>query len=399
MFLYLRYGLEVEGLKCCSGLKAMKKLLLMHLVMLSSLWLGMFSTATHSESTEREASLVQAHCQPFENTQPQCLFTNPEDLAVLPDNNRLIVSEFGDSHGKRPGALAFYDITTQQRRLAFDGSDATAPADFWGASSCKEPPGKAFSPHGIDLSQRSDGRWQLLVVQHGGRESIEFFEVTGAEDHLQLVWRGCAIAPEKAMLNSVAAGANNEFFTTKINSTDNGWEGGELDPNTPTGVVYRWNKGLGFQAVSGTEGVMLNGIAATADGKTLYVVYSGERRLKKIDAASGAILVSTNLPSADNVKWSADGKTLLASSFVGSEGPEVFAACMSPGIKLCPIAFAIIELDPETLSKATMFENPNAAMGAGTVGMKVGSQLFIGSFAGNRLLQVDLERSDPEISR
>lgn len=399
MSLYLLSCIRSEVFTLYSDLKAMKKLLkplLKPLIILTILWVGMFSAGVYSEIEENSVSLAPVKCLPYKNTQPLCLFTNPEDLAVLPNNNILIVSEFGDSHGTRPGALVFFDIAKQQRWLAFTGGDAIAPNEYWGASSCAEPPGKAFSPHGIDLSQRSDGRWQLLVVQHGGRESIEFFEVTSVTGNLQLVWRGCAIAPEKAMLNSVAAGGHGEFFTTKINSTDNGWENSELDPNEPTGLVFRWNKESGFEPISGSEGVMLNGIAVAPNGTTLYVVYSGERRLKKIDAVTGAVLVSTNLPSADNIKWSADGKTLLAASFVGSEGGDVFAACMSPGIELCPIAFAIIELDPETLSKQTLFENPDAPMGAGTVGMKVGSQLFIGSFASNRLLQVDLEKLDLE---
>ena len=45
---------------------------------------------------------------------------------------------------------------------------------------CPGPPPPAFSPHGIHLSERSDGRLQLLAVQHGGRESVEFFAPAGA---------------------------------------------------------------------------------------------------------------------------------------------------------------------------------------------------------------------------
>ncbi len=65
---------------------------------------------------------------------------------------------------------------------------------------------------------------------------------------------------------------------------------------------------------------------------------------------------------------------------------------MAPDVELCPIAFAIVELDPETLATAILFEKPGAPMGAGTVGLKVDSMLFIGSFSGNRILQVDLSK-------
>lgn len=350
-----------------------------------------------SGPAEKTASIHAGadNCLPFQNTKPLCLFTNPEDLAVLPDNNILIVSEFGDSYGTRPGALVFYDIARQQRRLAFAG-DAPAPKEYWGDSLCNKPPGKSFSPHGIDLSQRSDGRWQLLVVQHGGRESIEFFEVKGAGDNAQLLWRGCAIAPKMAMLNSVAAGGREDFFTTKMSSTDVSWEDGEAASNAPTGLVYRWSEPSGFQPVPGTEGVMPNGIAATSDGGIIYVIYSGESLIKKIDVNTGAVLESAVLLPGDNVKWSADRKTLLAASFIGPELSEQFVSCMAPGVEICPITFAIIELDPDTMSTSTLFENPDAPMGGGTVGMKVGSMLFIGSFSSNRILQVDLSTKTKE---
>ena len=331
-------------------------------------------------------------CLRFENAQPLCVFSNPEDLTVLPDNKILIISEYGDLYGARPGALVFFDIAGQQRRSAFKGGDGTEPAEYWGDDSCTEPPGQAFSPHGIDLAQRSDGRWQLLVVQHGGRESVEFFEVIGAGGEPKLVWRGCAVAPENAKLNAVAAGSSGEFFTTKMLSTNSSWQGGGGSPDAPTGLVYRWSKRSGFEPVAGTEGVMPNGIAAASDGKAIYVVYSGENALKKIDVKSGAVLASAVLRSGDNVKWSADGKTLLASSFVGAIDSDAFARCMAPDIELCPIAFAIVEVDPETLATTILFDKPGAPMGAGTVGLKVDSTLFIGSFSGNRILQVDLSK-------
>lgn len=321
------------------------------------------------------------------------MFSNPEDLAVLPDKKVLIVSEYGDLYGARPSALVFYDIARQQRWSAFNGDDVTRPTDYWGDDSCTEPPGKVFSPHGIDLAQRNDGRLELPVVQHGGRESVEFFEVKGRGDDLQLVWCGCTLAPEHAKLNAVAAGSSGEFFTTKMLSTNSSWQSGSGDPNAPTGLVYRWNKSSGFEAVAGSEGVMPNGIAAARDGKTIYVVYSGESALRKIDVKTGAKLASTSLPSGDNVKWSADGKTLVASSFVGSIDSGAFARCMAPDVEICPIAFAIVELDPESLFKTTLFENPGVPMGAGTVELKVDSTLFIGSFSGNRMLQVDLSDS------
>lgn len=342
-----------------------------------------------------------ANCQPYANTEPLCLFSNPEDLAVLPNKAMLIVSEYGAHGGTQPGALVFYDIENQQRLLAFKGGDGNKPKEYWGDHACTEPPGKPFSPHGIDLSQRTDGRLQLLAVQHGGRESIEFFEVKGNGNDWQLVWRGCAVAPENAKLNSVAAGRSGEFFTTRMQAGDSSWESGdgEQHENSSTnaqasGVVYRWNHSAGFTPVIGSEGAMPNGIAASKNGKLIYVVYSGQNQLKKINTVSGEVLATIALPPSDNIKWAADRKTLLVASFVGSEKSDMFVRCMTTEVEVCAIEFAITELNPDTLSRKTLFHNPQAPMGAGTTGLKVDSTLFIGSFSGNRLLQVDLEQGD-----
>ncbi|RLQ21037.1 hypothetical protein DWB85_14150 [Seongchinamella sediminis] len=329
----------------------------------------------------------EVQCQKYANTTPLCFFSNPEDLALLPDKETLLVSEFGDNHGTEPGALVFYDITTQTRRLGYSGDSHEQPTEYWGDKSCEDPPGTVFSPHGIDLSQRADGRWQLLVVQHGGRESIEFFELVDTDRVPRLLWRGCAVASEDTSLNSVAAGRDGELFATKMQSTSSSWN---ADPGSPSGLVYRWSKRSGFDPVPRSEGHMLNGIAASKDGKTLFVVYSGENLVKKIDAQSGEVLDSAVVKSVDNIKWSADAQVLVAASFTGSASVDDFARCTSAELGVCPIAFSIVELNPGSLEEQTLFYDPNAPMGAGTVGLKVGSTLFIGTFSGNRILQVDM---------
>ena len=35
-----------------------------------------------------------------------------------------------------------------------------------------------------DLPQRPDGAWMLLSINHGGRESVEFFEIQVSEPAL-----------------------------------------------------------------------------------------------------------------------------------------------------------------------------------------------------------------------
>ena len=52
-----------------------------------------------------------------------------------------------------------------------------------------------FRPHGIDVTLRPDGRTELYVVNHGGNESVEVFEVDLDESRPTLKWVGGVRAP------------------------------------------------------------------------------------------------------------------------------------------------------------------------------------------------------------
>jgi hypothetical protein len=64
-------------------------------------------------------------------------------------------------------------------------------------------PPPELGPHGIHLAARRDGAQQLLVVNHRGRESVEFFELEPTPAGWDLAWRGCAVAPEGVWMNEV----------------------------------------------------------------------------------------------------------------------------------------------------------------------------------------------------
>ena len=51
-------------------------------------------------------------CEPVGNARPICGFKNPEDLAPLPGDEALLVSEDGEVEGGQPGALALLVLAT-----------------------------------------------------------------------------------------------------------------------------------------------------------------------------------------------------------------------------------------------------------------------------------------------
>ena len=154
-------------------------------------------------------------CDPVGAATPLCGFQNPEDLALLPDRRHVLVSEYGDG-GTRPGRISLLDLESGRHELLFAGGEPTAPGP-WGAPDCEGPPTTAFSPHGIHLAPRPDGALQLLVVQHGGRESVEMFQVNSeGSGGWSIAWRGCALAPDQAALNDVVALPEGGFLATRM---------------------------------------------------------------------------------------------------------------------------------------------------------------------------------------
>lgn len=333
-------------------------------------------------------------CEPVGPARPICGFQNPEDLELLPDRAHLLVSEFGSMDGDRGGSLALFDLASEERTLLYRGGRGGRIAPGWGDPACPGPPSEAMSPHGIHLSRRADDRLQLLVVSHGDRESVEFFEVLPSARSWAVEWRGCAVAPEGSWLNDVVALPEGGFLATHMLPKRDGalraveyLKAGLL--GMPTGHVLEWRPDRGFAPLPGTETAFANGIALSADGRTLFLNSSTGGEVLRIDRASGRRLGSADVAGPDNSTWAPDGRLLVA-SFTGPLW-ETFA-CDGLERGACPIAFEIVAVDPETLATETIHRGGGAPMGAGTVGLRVGDELFVGSFAGDRLLRVTLAR-------
>ena len=357
-------------------------------------------------------------CQPRGPARPVCGFQNPEDLVPLPDGRRLLVSEFGNIEGTRPGRIVLYDLATDARTVLYEGGAPAAAAERWGDPACSGPPSRAFAPHGIDLGRRPDGGLVLLAVDHGGREAIEFFDVT-VDGAVAVTWRGCAMPPPGSLLNDVASLPDGGFVTTHMYERSTGTVGLGLAYlfGRRTGYVLEWQPGRGFRRLPGTDDGFPNGITVARDGAdqrvwTLNVasaarwvihassaptrrpafsttaasVVSMSNTVRRIERATGRELARTAVQAPDNVSWG-DGRLLVAS--IRAPMYQVMG-CDRITAGSCPTAFAIVALDPETLAQRELYAGAGPPMGAGTAAVEVGGELVIGSFAGDRLLRVRL---------
>ena len=148
--------------------------------------------------------------------------------------------------GSQSGSLGIFDLASEDFRVVYpvaQSGDRVA-TNSWGEPRCPGPPGEAFSPHGLDLAPRPDGALRLLVVNHGGRESVEFFEVGTELGEPTLTWKGCALPPENSALNDVVSLPDGGFLTTHMFPLDNQGLGTfEAALGLDTGVVLEWHPG------------------------------------------------------------------------------------------------------------------------------------------------------------
>lgn len=335
----------------------------------------------------RSAPVVS--CDAVGNARPLCGFQNPEDIVPLPGGASLLVSEYGGLEGEHPGAISRLDLASEQRSVLYRSGDGGELRPGWGDPACPGAP-QQLSPHGIDLLRRDDGALALLVVNHGGRESIEFFEVSG--DGAGLAWRGCVVAPAQGWWNEVVGTRDGGFYASHMLPKRGGvaqvlelFRAAVL--HRASGYVIRWSPGRGFERVAGTDVVFANGIALSPDGASLYVNSSLGDGLRRVSLASGAVEAHAAIPTLDNLAWGSDGQLYAASLTAGVLEVQ---ACNDLSRGACPAAFEIVRVDPATLAHEVVYHGNGAPMGGGTVGLRVGDELFIGSFAGDRVLRVAL---------
>ena len=319
-------------------------------------------------------------CEPVGDMRPDCRFQNPEDLALLPDGETLIVSQFGAMDGSAPGSLVSYSLADEQITPLFppaEGDDRS-----WGTPSCEPPDAERFSPHGIDLQRREDGRLALLVVNHGGRESIEFFEVATGEP--ALTWRGCVEAPEGSWLNDVVGAQDGGFWTTHMMPKDaSTWATISALFGADTGLVYRWTPGADLTAVAGSEGPLPNGIERSEDERFLFINMYMAGEVRKFATDEGRVVATTEAAGPDNVTWSKDGYLLVASH---TDSLGELTACQELTEGACGYEFEIVRIDPEDMSRITMLKHRGAPLGGVTVAVDAGETLVFGTFAGDRIV-------------
>ena len=314
-------------------------------------------------------------CQAEGDLQPVCGFRGPEDFGVLPGGQALLVTEF--RMGGKPGPLSLLQLADNGRKILYEGGSGEAPTPGWGDPACPGAPGPGFSPHGLSLRQRPDGVWMLAVVQHGaGRESIEFFEVSGAGPDWRVAWRGCVIAMAHGVFNDVDLFADGGFVVSHTGA-----------PERPS-AAYSWSRKAGFRELPTTRGGYINGVLLAPGDRQLVLNDNAENETRLFDLANGRLLARVKVSAPDNAAWGPDGRLLVA-SFNMAGGPS-FPECFAASSGACAKPYRIMSYAPDLTDGRIVHAGGSTLMGAASIGVIVGRDLFVGSAGGDRLLRVRL---------
>ena len=316
----------------------------------------------------------------------------------MPDGEGVLASDMHIVRGPegisgKPGSLKWLDRKTGTVTVLYPSSSATGGKSIWGDADCTEEIGSKLLPHGFHLSRRGDGAWQLLVVNHGGRESVEFFELTGEAGNWALNWRGCVIPPAPNRLNDVVALPGGGLLVTTMyrQAGETADDRAKLGENT--GFLWRWMPDEGYSEQAGSESPRPNGVQIDADARFAFVsTAAGGGEVRKLDLQAGRVVGSVAVPRPDNSSWTRDGRLLVTGMVPDADSGVCFAAPE----KTCMVAFEVHRIDPVSMESELLFAHKGPPMGAATVAVQHGDDLLIGTFAGDRIMAaIDIFKDAP----
>jgi hypothetical protein len=324
----------------------------------------------------------RAACAPSGGLAFICGVQNPEDLVLVPNSQWLIAS------GMAPGSgLHLVDARAKTVRNLYAAGASSARADRTRYANCPGPlDPKLAVLHGLSIRSAPGGRYTVYATNHGGRESIEVFELNPGGAAPSATWIGCVLMPTGMAANSVAAFSDGSLVATVLFLPGKTFEDAFAQRNT--GAVFLWTPGeKTFRMLPGTELSANNGIETSPDDREFFVVSTTTKRvIAYARNKPGVALRTAQLKafSPDNVRWTADNR-LITAGMLDDE-----PACGGPpkdekGIR-CARGYVAVSIDPKTMSATEIARGPATPAFTGTaIAMQVGDELWLGSFNADRL--------------
>jgi hypothetical protein len=314
-----------------------------------------------------------------------CGAERPEDLARIGDTRWLVASGFSAGAG-----LKLIDTSARTMELWFQAAPEQIDHDDKTYPACSVPPAiGSFTARGISLRARGDGQARLHVVNHGGRESIEVFDIDWRQEAPAIRWRGCIPLPDGLVANSVATFSDGAVVFTVL--TRPGTTITDFVEGKATGGVYVWNPGQsGVTLLPGTELRGNNGLETARDDSAFFVVSFGAREVVMFDRRDTRTPLSRATAPGfmpDNIHW--DGRRLLAAGMTHDEPACGGVRRIIDGIAdtmQCHRGYVVAELDPETMEFGVVaYDGPDPVFNGVSAAVIIGQTLWLGSYQSDRI--------------
>ena len=323
-----------------------------------------------------------ASCTPSGGLSFICGVQNPEDLVQVPNTRWLVAS------GMAPGSgLHVVDTRAKTVRNLYAPGASTVRADKTRYASCPGPldPKQAVL-HGLSLRTGSNGRFTVYATNHGGRESIEVFELDASGPAPTAVWTGCVLMPDKMAANSVASFSDGSLVATVLIMPGKTFE--DAFAGHTTGAVFLWTPGTAsFRQLPGTQLSANNGIETSPDDREFFVVSTTTKRIvafSRSDPSKPLRTAQLKDFGPDNVRWTSANR-LITAGMIDNE-----PACGGPpkteaGIR-CSRGYVAATIDPTTMAVTEIARGPATPAFTGTsIALRVGDELWLGSFNADRI--------------
>ena len=382
----LGFLLCLRGLVVIFYLESIKKILPVYLnhyykftfsISLILIFLSFFIVSTDYIGEQKDIS----DCKSDNSISVVCNFSNPEDIVVTPDQKFLLMSEFGGIspyQETKSGGFALLRIADNKKispKITFE-------KNIWGDSLCSNSSNKAFGPHGIDLMEREDGRFQFAVINHYPSESIEMFELilSGDTKGWELVWRGCINVPDQYYLNDIALKSDGGFFASHMYSRDITMEEWLITSllKRNSGHIVKWSNGL-FEKVDGSEGSGPNGITLDRSSNMLFVSYNQGDKIVKFDLSINKKINSYFVQSPDNIFLIENSAWFTSLDFQPGDAGD----CIER--KACSLPFSIYEIDKNSFKLKNEYSFSKTVFGLPTIAIPMSDKIYMGSFHSDRL--------------
>jgi len=328
---------------------------------------------------------------------------NVEDLIQIPGTRWIVgsgVINFGPGMEDKvitKDYLHVFDAETETGRQV-EPEDIALMADKASYPETTTPPDwETFGPHGIGLGARKGDVITLYAVNHGAREAVEVFRIDVSGKRPRFTWVGTVLAPADGFIDAVAwiPGTDGFVVTSLLDPRDPEGSAAKQMKGEPNGWVREWHPKSGWKTLPGTEKFSTpNGVIVSEDGRHVFVAASTGMCIYRVTrGGTDPEVVSAKVAGIpDNVRWSADGKSILAG--VHTEDPEKFVAAQAASVKIGGAMFTtfnITRIDAQSMkTEIVMPSGLYGAFGAATGAIEVGKRLWVSSTKSDRIAIFDL---------